>query len=165
MTTEAAHTVPHERSSRIRTCSATLSTGAPCGQAARRGRALCRLHDPEAQKTKAAKAVDELEVQPLKDLVAINLEDSVQLRTFRRGLLAHVAKRTIDVQTARGMHELAQAIHDAAHEGKPSDTLTSLTTVLRKAMKFQDLPGGTPGETGEQDDLKGPAARTESAPK
>lgn len=118
----------------IKLCEETLKNGERCTQPARKGRALCRVHDPEMKKDAAAKAADSLEVMPLAELVAIDVEDSNSLRVMRRGLLAHLAKRTIDVMTARGMHELAMAMHKDAHSKDSEASFTSLARSIAAGL-------------------------------
>lgn len=142
---EANHVVSRGRGQTIRTCAFILPNGNPCGQAARRGRALCRLHDPEAKKDAEAKAADSVEVMPLNELVSIDVEDSNQLRTLRRGLLAHVAKRTIDIVTARGMHELAMAMHKDAHSKDGESAFAELARSIAAGLNQPPTPGGEGG--------------------
>lgn len=122
--------VKRSRPQSFKLCEHVLEDGRTCSAAATRGTNRCRHHSDLERKNREATAADSIRVVPLSDLVKLDVTDARNLATLRQGLLAHMARRSIDVLTARGMHELALAMHKDAHGHDEAKGFTELATSI-----------------------------------
>jgi len=136
------------RSSVIRTCAGTRRDGQPCGQAALRGKDLCKEHIVRVEAPSEDRTQGQVSIPRISDLVRLDVSTEEGLLAFRQGLLAHVGSRALDPGAAKQMHEVAQAIYLDARSKKPSaGGMDSLAAQLAKAFVSEknEAGGGTPG--------------------
>ena len=148
MSTEPPDTVtaPISEPSRTRasvfvTCVAMRKDGQPCGGAAVQGSDRCWRHSDKELRSKELAQADSIKISPLSDLVTLDITDDRALAQFRQGLLAHVGRRTLGVQEARAMHELAVAMHKDAHSKDSESAFTELARSIAAGLS-QPPPGG-----------------------
>lgn len=108
-----------------------------------RGSDRCRLHSEKEARTRAQVAADSIHVPPLSSLVAYDVVDATQLKRFRRGIMAHVARGTLGVQEARALLDVALSIHESEHKDDASRGFTELAAEIAKTL----APPGGGGET------------------
>ena len=123
------------RSSVIRTCAGTTKAGLPCGQAAMRGKDLCKDHIRRVEAGDGKGETSKVSIPALRDLVTLDVSTEAGLLAFRQGILAHVGTRTLDASAAKQMHEVAQAIYNDARTRAPqSGGMDALAAQLAKAF-------------------------------
>ena len=125
---------PRARTSIIPTCVATRADGKPCQGACIRGTDHCRRHSAREKLGKAEAAAASITVSPLPVLVALDVTDDAQLRRFRRGIMAHVARGTLGVQEARALLDVALSIHESAHKDDHAQGFDSLATAIAEKL-------------------------------
>jgi hypothetical protein len=167
------HDQPTGRVTRFRICGAPRDNGDICRRAALRGDDRCKYHSERKERDEKQEGMARVSIPRIGDLVVIDITTEAGLEAFRRGLLAHVGAHTLDPAAAKGMHELAMAIHnDARTKRAKSDGSGSLAAQLVKAFqstrspspRSSEAPGGGEGGNAGEGESKGPTARTEPAP-
>lgn len=142
---------PRTRSFSAPLCTATTSRGKqPCGNCALHGDVVCRHHSERHKRQLELTKLEGVTVPALSTLVRLDMTKPACLKQFRAGLMAHIAKATIDVATAKGMHEMAVAIHRDAHADDGADAFSAEVASLAGILSADtdELPrGARPGET------------------
>lgn len=133
----------------FRACATTKEDGSTCGQPCLRGEGYCRHHSPNAIKDKQVKEMVSVSVPHLSDLVRLDLKTSRGLDEFRSGLLAHLARKTLDSVTARSMSDLASAIHRDAQDGSATAAFSDLASQIARELSGPPGEGGIPATGGK----------------
>jgi len=77
---------------------------------------------------------ESINVTPLPVLLSTDVTTDKGLDELREGLMAHVAKGTIDIQQAKGIHELALARHQSSHRDDQTKGFSDLASSIAKEL-------------------------------
>ena len=144
------------RSPWLRCCSGVRKDGQPCQAPALRGQDLCRYHSARLARDKSAAGIEHLNILPISTLIHLNVTIPESMERFRRGLMSHIARGTLDGVQVKHMHELAMAIRDDA----PRVNTTSTRDRVRRGLGHHPPGAGGEIEVGGMGG-KGPTAATE----
>ena len=133
-----------------RMCKATTRDGLPCRQPCKGDGDLCVAHDPESIARRRPAGRPSGPPIDLDALCQLDLSDPSNLKSFRSGMLTAMVRGELDATRATRAVEIAGSIYLAGKDDESSRTLTSLASILKRALASDpDAPRETTAPGGE----------------
>ena len=86
--------------------------------------------------------MESIPVLPITSLIHLNVTLPEGMERFRRGLMAHVARGTLDGMQTKHLHELAVAIRDDAPKPKGTGRMAAALAKAFTPDPEEETPGG-----------------------